>query len=186
MSVPIVSEGDSHPGGVWRVQSWGAGKELAGQRVIPGWELGGGWAAQRLVARTLGGAEAGAAFPIWMQLCPCLTLKEPATSHRGAGGPLPHWDHSLPCSSIKMGLRGQKLLVAPVATGPTLVQLFCSRIFIFNVDYFKVFIEFVTKLSLLHVFWVFWSQGMWEPRSPTKDQTRTTCIGRWSPQPLDC
>ena len=46
-------------------------------------------------------------------------------------------------------------------------------------DLFKVFIEFVTILLLFYV-WVFWLRGMWDPSSPTRDQTRTPCIGRLS------
>ena len=45
---------------------------------------------------------------------------------------------------------------------------------------FKVFIEFVTILLLFYVL-VFWPQGMWDLSSPTGDRTRTTCIGRQSP-----
>ena len=44
---------------------------------------------------------------------------------------------------------------------------------------FKVSIEFVTLLLLFYV-WVFWPGGMLDLSSPTKDQTHTTCIGRWS------
>ena len=35
---------------------------------------------------------------------------------------------------------------------------------------FKVFIEFVTTLLLLYGS-VFWPQGMWDLRSPTRNQT---------------
>ena len=45
---------------------------------------------------------------------------------------------------------------------------------------FKVIIESVTKLLLFYVL-VFQSQGMWDPSSPTRDQTHTPCIGRRSP-----
>ena len=44
---------------------------------------------------------------------------------------------------------------------------------------FKVFIEFVTILLLFYVL-VFWLQGMWDLSFPTRDQTRTPCIGRRS------
>ena len=53
---PFVSKGDSHPGGVCRVQSWGAGKELAGQRVIHG-PRPRGW---------LGSPEVGGQDPEWL------------------------------------------------------------------------------------------------------------------------
>ena len=42
---------------------------------------------------------------------------------------------------------------------------------------FKVFIEFATILLLFYVL-VFWLQGMWDPSSRTRDQTRTPCTGR--------
>ena len=48
----------------------------------------------------------------------------------------------------------------------------------FNVDPFKVFIEFVTILLLFYVL-AFWPKGMWNLWSPTRDQTCTSCIGRW-------
>ena len=37
---------------------------------------------------------------------------------------------------------------------------------------------------MLEKYWLnvlaFWPQGMWDPSSPTRDRTRTPCIGRWS------
>ena len=44
----------------------------------------------------------------------------------------------------------------------------------------KVFIEFITILLLLFMFWFFWPQGMWDLCSPTRDQTYIPCIGRQS------
>ena len=44
---------------------------------------------------------------------------------------------------------------------------------------FKVFIEFVTILLLFYVL-SFWLWGMWDLSSPTRDWTRTACIGTWS------
>ena len=44
---------------------------------------------------------------------------------------------------------------------------------------FKVFIEFVTVLLLFWVL-VFWSWGIWDLSSQTRDQTHTPCIGRQS------
>ena len=44
---------------------------------------------------------------------------------------------------------------------------------------FKVFTEFVTILLLFYVL-VFWPGGMWDLSSPTRDRTRTPCIGRQS------
>ena len=46
--------------------------------------------------------------------------------------------------------------------------------------FFKVAIEFVATLLLFHVL-SFWPWGMWDLSSPTRDQTPTPCIGRWSP-----
>ena len=57
-----------------------------------------------------------------------------------------------------------------------------SFLFFFDVDYFsifKVFIEFVTILLLFYVL-VFWPQGMWDPSSPTRDQTHTPCTGNFN------
>ena len=47
-------------------------------------------------------------------------------------------------------------------------------------SFLKVFIEFVAILLLLFVL-VFWPGGMWDLRSPTRDQTCAPCIGRPSP-----
>ena len=49
----------------------------------------------------------------------------------------------------------------------------------FVLFFLKVFIEFVTLLFLFYVL-VFWSQGMWDLSSLTRDQTCTPCIGRRS------
>ena len=38
---------------------------------------------------------------------------------------------------------------------------------LFDVDYIKVFIEFVTILLLFYVL-VFWPQGIWEPQLPNQ------------------
>ena len=43
-----------------------------------------------------------------------------------------------------------------------IIHLFIDSFFFFDVDhFFKVFIEFVTKLLLFYVL-VFWSRGMWD------------------------
>ena len=47
--------------------------------------------------------------------------------------------------------------------------------FSFDVDHFKVFIEFVTILLLFYV-WVFWPQGTWGLSSLTRDPTCTPCV----------
>ena len=51
--------------------------------------------------------------------------------------------------------------------------------------FFKVFIDFVTILLLFYVL-CFWSQGMWNLSSLTRDQTSVPFIGRWrlNPGPL--
>ena len=54
----------------------------------------------------------------------------------------------------------------------------CLRFFLMW-TIFKVFIGFVTLLLLFYVL-VFWPRGMWDVSSPTRDQTCTPCIGRWS------
>ena len=45
---------------------------------------------------------------------------------------------------------------------------------------FKVFIAFITILLLFYVL-IFWLRGMWDLNPPTRDRTRTHCIGRRSP-----
>ena len=52
-------------------------------------------------------------------------------------------------------------------------------LFFYNVDHFKVFIEFVITWLLFYVL-VFWPQGMWEFSCPTRDWTCTPCTGRRS------
>ena len=52
-------------------------------------------------------------------------------------------------------------------------------IYFLNVGHVKVSIEFVIMLFLFYVS-VFWPQGTWNPSSPTRDGTRTPCIGRLS------
>lgn len=52
---------------------------------------------------------------------------------------------------------------------------------LFKFFIFKICIEFVAVLLLLCVL-VFWSPGMWDPSSPSRDQTHIPCIGR---SPLD-
>ena len=56
------------------------------------------------------------------------------------------------------------------------------RFFFFNVDHFKVFIEFVTTLLRFYVsvFLAMWPWDMWDLSSPTRDQICTPFIGRQS------
>ena len=49
----------------------------------------------------------------------------------------------------------------------------------FDVDHFKVFLEFVTIL-FLGFFFFFWPWGMWDLSSPARDWTCSPCIGRQS------
>ena len=59
--------------------------------------------------------------------------------------------------------------------------IFFPKIFLLW-THFEVFIEFITILLLfLWVLLFFWSQGMWDPSSPTRHQTHTPCIGGWNP-----
>ena len=51
--------------------------------------------------------------------------------------------------------------------------------FFFDVDHFKVFIEFVIILLLFYIL-VFWPGGMWDLGSLTRDQTHTPCIAKRS------
>ena len=60
-----------------------------------------------------------------------------------------------------------------------LLQQFLKDFF-FDVDHFRVCIEFVTIL-LLFFFYVsvLWPQDMWDHSSVSKDRTCISCIGRW-------
>ena len=49
-------------------------------------------------------------------------------------------------------------------------------LFIFDMDLFKVFIEFFTTLLLFNVL-VLWPRGMWDLSSPTRDRAHTLFIG---------
>ena len=58
------------------------------------------------------------------------------------------------------------------------LMTFFKEIF-FDVDYFKVFIEFVT-IQLLFCVLVSWPWSMWGLSSLTRDRTLTPHTGRWS------
>ena len=64
---------------------------------------------------------------------------------------------------------------------PLVLGFFLSLSFIFFLMWtiFKVFIEFVIILLPFYVL-VFGAQSMWNLISPTRDRTRTPCIGRQS------
>ena len=66
----------------------------------------------------------------------------------------------------------------PVDSSPIWVmQLQQDMSYFFLSFFFKVFIECVTILVLFYVF-IFWSQGMWDRSSPTRDRTCTPWSGR--------
>ena len=68
----------------------------------------------------------------------------------------------------------------PCCSVPEQTQI--SQVFFFLIlTIFKVFTEFVITLFLFYLL-VFWSQGIWDLSSPTRDQLRshTPCIGRQS------
>ena len=70
------------------------------------------------------------------------------------------------------------LQVVGLGWTPAILTLESTLFFFF----FWVFIEFVIILLLFfYDFLFFWPWGMWDLRSPTRDQTCTPCIGRWSP-----
>ena len=52
---------------------------------------------------------------------------------------------------------------------------FSKIFFFFDVDHFNVFIEFVT---ILFCILVFWSGGKWDPSFPSRDWTWSLCIGK--------
>ena len=64
------------------------------------------------------------------------------------------------------------------ALGETILSFF---LFFFSWcgPFLKFFIEFVKILLLFYVL-VYWSWAMWDLGFPTRDQTHTSCIGRWS------
>ena len=59
------------------------------------------------------------------------------------------------------------------------VEFFFKDFFFLMWTIFKVFIEFATMLLLFYIL-VLWLWGMWDLSSPTRDRTRTPCIGRRS------
>ena len=56
-------------------------------------------------------------------------------------------------------------------------QLFFKKSLFYVEHFFKVIIELVTILFLLHVF-IFWLQDVWDLISPARDQACTPCPGR--------
>ena len=51
-----------------------------------------------------------------------------------------------------------------------------KKFFILDMGHFKSLYEFVTILLLFSVL-VFWTQGMWDLHSLTRDQTQAPCLG---------
>ena len=87
-------------------------------------------------------------------------------------------------SSIIFKYASYKLLFNSLQYISPFKSLFGLRTFFFLKDFlmwttFKVFIEFVTILLLFYVLG-FWPWGTWDLSSPTRNQTCTPCIGRWS------
>ena len=78
----------------------------------------------------------------------------------------------------------------PLISYPLYPILLLSMVFIMNWHniFLKIFLIGPFLKSLLNLlqycfcfmFWFFWSRGMWDLSSPTRDQTRTPCIGRCS------
>ena len=77
------------------------------------------------------------------------------------------------CSPVSRGSLESKIPV------PVIPQMVTFSSFLLRWTIFKVSTEFVTILHLFYVL-VFWPQGMWDPSSPTRDQTHTPCFGRGS------
>ena len=73
----------------------------------------------------------------------------------------------------------------------SVMVLVSLKIFFLMWTFFKDFIEFVNLLwyCFCFTFWgfwgFFWSRGMWDFSSPTRDQTHTPCIGRHRLNPQD-
>ena len=59
------------------------------------------------------------------------------------------------------------------------LSLLTLRKFFWIRTIFEVFIEVVTILLLLFIFCLFWPWVLWDLSSPTRDWTRTPCIGGW-------
>ena len=104
--------------------------------------------------------------------------------------------NSLQCSCLENPRDGGSLVgccLGVLQSWTQLKRLSSSSSFIAIFSFFKdflmwtiftIFIEFVTILLLFYVL-VFWSRGMWDLSSPTRDQTHTPCFGRWSFSPLN-
>ena len=82
-------------------------------------------------------------------------------------------------SSYSENMHGKPRRWYTVWSGKVSKTHLISHLLVLGVNIFKVFIESVTTLLLLHVL-VFWSRGTRDPNSLTKDRTRTPCIGRQS------
>ena len=93
------------------------------------------------------------------------------------------------CTELQSGTIKSGTLAAPSGHPPRTPccsvpeQTQISQVFFFFLilTIFKVFTEFVITLFLFYLL-VFWSQGIWDLSSPTRDQLRshTPCIGRQS------
>ena len=106
----------------------------------------------------------------------CPLFKRSKSSHGWASSTFPKSPSPLKETAglLEYNLSGQ-------APGPQGLHLFIylKIFFLMWKTSFKFFIEFVTILLLFHVL-VFWPQGIWDLSFPTRDRTRTPCIGRQS------
>ena len=80
------------------------------------------------------------------------------------------------CTSSHSYHQGMKITVSTISSTLDLTNVL---FFILMWTIFKDFFEFVTILLLFYIL-VFWHQVMQDLSFPTRDQTHTPCIGKWS------
>jgi len=76
-----------------------------------------------------------------------------------------------------MGKTSSELFTGSHRVSAPSILIILLDFYLFDVDHFQIFIEFVTLLLLLYVL-SFWPQGMWDLGSPVKVGTHITCIRR--------
>ena len=86
-----------------------------------------------------------------------------------------------PCNPSSPACSSSEPLVTPEEALLGAGLFFClfkdlKKIFILDMGRFKSLFEFVTILLLFSVL-VFWTQGMWDLHSLTRDQTQAPCLG---------
>ena len=97
------------------------------------------------------------------------------------------WLHFLTCriSIPRSGIEPRAAAVKIPSGNPTrelLGFIFLSFFFFFfNVDHFKSLYWICYYIASVVCVLAFWPRGIRDPSSPTRDQTHTPCIGRWSP-----